>query len=70
MCYSECVMVNENDDTTTIQLKKSVVKKLQNVRKYQRETYNKIITDLLKITKKTRTENSMTHPSIEYNRQK
>jgi len=38
-------------DGTTIQLKKSVVKELKSIRKYPRETYNEIISDLIKIAK-------------------
>ena len=38
-------------DATTIQLKKSVVKELKTIRKYPRETYNEIISDLIKIAK-------------------
>jgi hypothetical protein len=38
-------------DATTIQLKKSVVKELKNIRKYPRETYNETISDLIKIAK-------------------
>ena len=38
-------------DATTIQLKKSVVKELKSIRKYPRETYNEIISNLIKISK-------------------
>jgi hypothetical protein len=41
-------------DATTIQLKKSVVKELKNIRKYPRETYNEIIIDLIKTAKESR----------------
>jgi hypothetical protein len=41
-------------DATTIQLKKSVVKELKNIRKYPRETYNETISDLIKIAKDSR----------------
>ena len=37
-----------NEEATTIQLKKSVVKELKSIRKYPRETYNEIISDLIK----------------------
>ena len=51
-------MANKNNDTTTttttIQLKKSLVKELQSIRKYPRETYNEIITDLLKLAKENK----------------
>ena len=38
-------------EDTTIQLKKSVVKELKSIRKYPRETYNEIISNLIKISK-------------------
>jgi hypothetical protein len=40
------------NDATTIQLKKSVVKELKGIRKYPRETYNEIISDLIENFKK------------------
>jgi hypothetical protein len=40
-------------DATTIQLKKSVVKELRNIRKYPRETYNETISDLIKKAKES-----------------
>ncbi len=51
-------------DATTIQLKKSVVKELKNIRKYPRETYNEIISDLIKTAKaakKTRQYDEFIH---------
>lgn len=36
------------NDVTTIQLNKSVVKALKNIKKYPRETYNEVIKDLIK----------------------
>ena len=39
------------EEATTIQLKKSVVKELKSIRKYPRETYNEIISDLIKAAK-------------------
>ncbi len=36
------------DEITTIQLKKSVVKALREIKKYPGETYNEIILDLIK----------------------
>jgi hypothetical protein len=48
--YRRCIM----KDATTIQLKKSVVKELKNIRKYPRETYNETISDLIKIAKDSR----------------
>jgi len=44
----------EENGTTTIQLKKSVVKELQNARKYPRQTYNEIIIDLIKAAKESK----------------
>jgi len=44
------------DDTTTIQLKKSVINELKSIRKYPRETYNEIISDLIKATKEPKTK--------------
>jgi hypothetical protein len=39
------------NEATTIQLKKSVVKELKSIRKYPRETYNEIISNLIKMSK-------------------
>ena len=44
----------KDDDVTTIQLKKSVVKELKNIRKYPRETYNETISNLIKAAKESR----------------
>jgi hypothetical protein len=41
-------------DATTIQLKKSVVKELKNIRKHPRETYNETISNLIKTAKESR----------------
>lgn len=41
------------DEVTTIQLKKSVVKELKNIRKYPRETYNETILNLIKTAKES-----------------
>ena len=38
----------KDEDVTTIQLKKSVVKELKNIKKYPRETYNETISGLNK----------------------
>jgi hypothetical protein len=38
-------------DVTTIQLKKSVVKELKGIKKYPRETYDEVISDLIKMAK-------------------
>ncbi len=43
-----------NDDLTTIQLKKSVVKELKSIRKYPRETYNETILNLIKSAKESK----------------
>ena len=42
------------EEATTIQLKKSVVKELKSIRKYPRETYNEIISDLIKTAKESK----------------
>ena len=36
------------NDVTTVQLNKSVVKALKHIKKYPRETYNEVITELIK----------------------
>ena len=41
-------------EATTIQLKKSVVKELKNIRKYPRETYNETISGLIKLAKESK----------------
>lgn len=41
----------QEKEATTIQLKKSIVKELKSIRKYPRETYSEIISDLIKIAK-------------------
>lgn len=38
-------------EATTIQLKKSIVKELKNIRKYPRETYNETISNLIRLAK-------------------
>jgi hypothetical protein len=43
-----------DEDFTTIQLKKSVVKELKNIKKYPRETYNEVILNLIKTAKESR----------------
>lgn len=42
------------DQPTTIQLKRSVVKALNGVKKYDRETYNEVILDLINFVKSTK----------------
>ena len=42
------------EEVTTIQLKKSVVKELKTIRRYPRETYNEIISNLIKMAKDSR----------------
>jgi hypothetical protein len=47
-------------DTTTVQLRKSVVKELKAIKKYPHQTYNEIIMDLVKgakITKRQKESN-------------
>ncbi len=39
------------EQVTTIQLNKSVVRALKTVKKYRRQTYNEIITELIEATK-------------------
>jgi hypothetical protein len=41
-------------EATTIQLKKSVVKELKNIKKYPRETYNETISGLIKLAKESK----------------
>jgi len=36
------------EDVTTVQLNKSVVRALKHIKKYPRETYNEVIMDLIK----------------------
>jgi hypothetical protein len=43
------------EEVTTIQLKKEVVKELKNIRKHPRETYNETIQNLIKCAKETKT---------------
>lgn len=45
---------NNSNDTTTIQLKKSIVKELKNIRKHPRETYNETIANLIKTSTERR----------------
>jgi hypothetical protein len=42
------------DEVTTIQLKKSIVKKLKSIRRYPRETYNETISNLIKMAKESK----------------
>jgi len=41
-------------ESTTIQLKKSVVEELKSIRKYPRETYNETISDLIRFVKESK----------------
>jgi hypothetical protein len=43
-----------DENLTTIQLTKAVVKELKNIRKYPRETYNETILNLIKTAKKSK----------------
>jgi len=43
-------------DVTTIQLKKSVVRKLKAIKKYPRETYDEVISGLIETAKGNRKE--------------
>ena len=44
------------EEVTTVQLKKSVVKELKSIRKYPRETYNETISNLIKIVKESKSK--------------
>jgi hypothetical protein len=44
---------DDTDENTTIQLKKSVVDELKNIRKHPRETYNETISNLIKTAKES-----------------
>jgi len=44
----------KDEEVTTIQLKKSVVKELKDIRKYRRETYNETIQNLIKTAKEAK----------------
>ena len=44
----------KDEEITTIQLKKSVVKQLKDIRKYPRETYNETILNLIKNVKEAK----------------
>jgi hypothetical protein len=44
------------EDVTTIQLRKNVVKELKSIRRYPRETYNETISNLIKIAKEAKTK--------------
>jgi hypothetical protein len=43
------------EEVTTIQLKKSLVKELKSIRRYPRETYNETISNLIKKAKESKT---------------
>ncbi|MCL2172983.1 MAG: hypothetical protein FWB84_04995 [Candidatus Bathyarchaeota archaeon] len=43
-----------DEKLTTIQLSKTVVQELKNIRKYPRETYNETILNLIKTAKETK----------------
>ena len=42
------------EDVTTVQLNKSVVRALKHIKKYPRETYNEVITELIKTAEETK----------------
>lgn len=42
------------EEATTIQLKKTLVKELKSIRKYPRETYNETISNLIKMAKESK----------------
>ena len=41
-------------ETTTIQLKKSVVEELRGIKRYPRETYNETISNLIRMSKESK----------------
>jgi hypothetical protein len=41
-------------EVTTIQLKKSVVEELKNIKRYPRETYNETISNLIRMAKESK----------------
>jgi hypothetical protein len=43
-----------DDEITTIQLKKSVLKELKSIKRYPRKTYNETISNLIKIVKESK----------------
>lgn len=51
--YRRCIVSDE--EVTTIQLKKALVKELKNIRRYPRETYNETISNLIKVAKESKT---------------
>ena len=44
-------------DVTTIQLEKSVVKALKEIKEYPRQTYNELISHLIKLAKRVKMRN-------------
>ena len=45
-----------DEEATTIQLKKSIVKELKSIRRYPRETYNETIANLIKMAKESKSK--------------
>ena len=43
------------EESTTIQLRKSIVKELKNIKRYPRETYNETISNLIKMAREPKT---------------
>ena len=43
------------EESTTIQLKKSIVKELKNIKRYPRETYNETISNLIEMAREHKT---------------
>ena len=43
-----------NEEATTIQMKKSIVKQLKSIRRYPRETYNETISNLIQLAKESK----------------
>jgi hypothetical protein len=42
------------EEATTIQLKKSIVKELKSIKRYPRETYNETISNLIQLAKESK----------------
>jgi len=43
------------EESTTIQLRKSIVKELKNIKRYPRETYNETISNLIEMAREHKT---------------
>lgn len=45
------------EEVTTVQLKKSVIKRLKGIKKYPRQTYNDLIVDLIELANNSKMKN-------------